>query len=84
MFWIAKALIRIEKKQDETLKLLQEMWKQQRSTPIAPPIPPLNNPSQGACPVCMQPIMYVEAIIPETGTTIPIRQCGCEPQVVKV
>jgi hypothetical protein len=81
---LAKALIRVEKKLDELLKLMMEVQKAQSKSPFPPFLTPLDNPSQGACPVCLKPIMYLEVQDPETNGTFPIRLCGCEPRAVKL
>lgn len=79
---MAKALIRIEKKADEILKLL--LATQQQPGSVVPMAQPLNVPNQGACPLCQKPIRYQNLVDPQTGQYIPIRVCECEPVVVQL
>jgi len=81
---LLKAVIRIEKKLDELLKLVLPIAQNQTGSPVPPRPQPLNVPNQGACPVCQQPIMYQGLIDPATGAQIPVRVCGCEPVVVQL
>jgi len=81
---LLKAAIRIEKKLDELLKLTLPVAQKQSGSPVPPMCQPLNNPSQGACPVCQQPIMYQGLVDPESGEQVPVRSCGCEPVIVKL
>jgi len=80
MSWVLqllKAVIRIEKKLDELLRLSLKASETKLGN-LPTQLQPLSNPVQGACPLCQRQIAYKEVEMPE-GKTI-IRICGCEPQ----
>lgn len=80
---VLKAVIRIEKKLDELLKLVVPMA--QKPGTAVPPLPqPLHIPNQGACPLCQQPVSYQNLVDPQSGEVVPVRLCGCEPVVVNI
>jgi len=82
MNFVLNALIRIEKKLDELLKLNIPMA---QKSGVAVPMPqPLGMPNQGVCPLCQKGVTYQHLIDPETDTPVPVRVCGCEPVVVSV
>lgn len=81
---LLRAAIRIEKKLDELLKLTLPIAQKQTGSPVPPMPQPLNIASQGACPVCQQPVTYQGLVDPETGEQVPVRMCGCEPVVIQL
>ena len=75
---LLKALIRIEKKLDELLKLGLIEARQQRGPMTS--LEPLSYPTQSACPLCQKQVVYVPASYPDVPSLVLIRTCGCEPQ----
>lgn len=80
------ALMRVEKKQDETLKLLVNREKAS-SKGIPPMLNPMSTTNRETCPLCLQVMTYQQVDIPfslNDGTpqmeTVLVRRCGCEPQ----
>ena len=83
MNFLPKALIRIEKKLDEILKLVIPLA-QKPGMAVSPLPQPLNVPNQGSCPLCQQPVSYQNLVDPQSGSLVPVRICGCEPVVVNI
>jgi hypothetical protein len=81
---LQKAVIRIEKKLDELLKIVVPMAQKQAGSAI-PPMPlPLNVPNQGVCPLCQSQIIYVsQPNVTDGGITLR-RLCNCEPMAVSL
>lgn len=75
---LLKASIRIEKKLDETLKLMGEIVKAQQKGFVPPPTPMTQ--AQEACPLCHRSILMLPVTLKDSGDTVIIRECGCEPQ----
>jgi len=88
---LMEALLRIEKKVDEGLKLLM---KPQQATasggiPELPPLlAPMNSPTPGGCPLCQKQVTYYQLRIQtdNNGAEVPmnIRVCGCAPTVTQL
>jgi hypothetical protein len=73
---LLKASIRIEKKLDELLKLSLAESRTQKGVLVQ--LEPLNYPTQGACPLCQKPVVYVPMTFQDLPDPVLVRTCGCE------
>ncbi len=74
---VLKAVIRIEKKVDESLRLTLKATETAQGN-LPDRLQPLNDMGQ-SCPMCIRPIQY-KTMEMAPGYSVTFRECGCEPQ----
>ena len=83
---VLKAMLRIEKKLDEVLKL---QMKSSRLTsgptnPLAHHLEPMDYRTQSACPLCQRQVVYQPVEFQDHPGIVVIRLCGCKPQTMQL
>ena len=79
---ILEAMIRLEKKLDEVLRVTVNPNKGNVAANLPTMLMPLSNPGQPPCPLCQRPVTYQKLRLPDLE--IVLRTCGCEPQVTQL
>ncbi len=75
---LLKALVRVEKKLDEVLKL--SLKASRGDGPGNLPAMPVPFGASGVCPLCQKPVSYRPVDLRVSPPTrVIIRECGCEP-----
>jgi hypothetical protein len=74
-----RAVLRVEKKQDEILKVVSKLYALKQGSPAQ--LEPMSYPTQGACPLCQKKVEYYPVVFSDNPAPVVIRACGCEPTV---
>lgn len=72
--YIVDAIVRIEKKVDELLKIGVRLTARDGESMIPSPM----NSSGHVCPLCQRPVQYYKCA-DTTGSDLVLRSCGCQP-----